>query len=128
MPASRFREVLPLLNKGNKQVGVCAMGPVGDGDEIIWMRVWVWQQNGNKLAAAAGNAGEGVGADRGLRAKDNPPFKRPNQWMVQTKREPQSAAFNVNKPAHVQAMALIENGNERRIEHWNQAVALKPEY
>ena len=57
MAASKFFEVLPLLKDENTQVGVCAMGPVGTGDTIIWMRVWVWQQDGDNIAASAGQRG-----------------------------------------------------------------------
>jgi hypothetical protein len=124
---SKFLEVLPLLVDGSKQVGVCAMGPIGDGDKLIWMRVWVWQQDGdNVVAASAGNAGEHVPGAHALSADQKPPFaKPPDRWMVQTKLEPESADFNIEKPVLVQAMALVENGGDRSIVQWGQAVALR---
>jgi hypothetical protein len=123
---SKFFEVLPLLVDGSNQVGVCAMGPVGDGDSLIWMRVWVWQQDGDDLAASAGNAGEHVAGAHPLSAEQMPPFAHPQErWMVQTKLEPESADFNVEKPVLVQAMALVENGGDRSIVQWGQAVALR---
>ena len=123
---SKFFEVLPLLVNGGNQVGVCAMGPIGDGDTLIWMRVWVWQQDGDDVAASAGNAGEHVPGAHALAADQMPPFAHPQErWMVQTKFEPQSAHFNVAKPALVQAMALVENGGDRSIVQWGQAVALR---
>jgi hypothetical protein len=130
MPASRFREVLPILeDKHDKQVGVCLMGPVGKGEEIIWMEGWAWQQNGNKIAAASGTAGKPVGATRSLRdPEDFPPFKRPDEWMVQTKREPRTADFDLDKPVLVQAMALVKNGRDRDLVQWSQAVKLEEHY
>lgn len=124
---SKFFEVLPLLVDGGNQVGVCAMGPIGDGDTLIWMRVWVWQQDGEDVAASAGNAGDHVPGAHALAADQKPPFAHPaERWMVQTKLEPQSADFNAEKPALVQAMALVENGADRTIVQWGQAVALRP--
>jgi hypothetical protein len=128
MAASRFFEELPLLKDGDTQVGVCAMGPVGDDDILIWMRVWIWQQDGPNVAAAAGNAGEHVqGAHRLDEKKDRPPFKHPRheRWMVQTKLEPESAQFKTEKPALVQAMALVERNGERNLVQWSQGVSLR---
>jgi hypothetical protein len=128
MAASKFFEVLPILRDENAQLGVCAMGPVGDDDDIIWMRVWVWQQDGDNVAASAGNAGDHVpGAHKLDEDEDVPPFthKKHKQWMVQTKREKESAEFKAEKPALVQAMALVERDGERNIVQWGQAVALR---
>ncbi len=124
MPATKFFEVLPILKDENAQVGVCAMGPVGTGDTLIWMRVWVWQQDGDNVAASAGNAGEQVPGAHRLDAKDMPPFSK-ERWMVQTKLEPESAEFKTEKPALVQAMALVEKDGERNIVQWSQGVALR---
>ena len=126
---SKFFEVLPILMNGTTQVGVCAMGPIGDGDTLVWMRVWVWQQDGDAVAASAGNAGDHVPGAHALSADQVPPFvdsQDPKQkWMVQTKLEPQSADFNVEKPALVQAIALVDNGGDRSIVQWSQGVALR---
>ena len=127
---SKFLEVLPLLMDGSDQVGVCAMGPIGDGDKLIWMRVWVWQQDGEAVAASAGNAGDHVGGAHALSAEQMPPFVHSKdhpekKWMVQTKLEPESADFSIEKPALVQAMALVENGGDRSIVQWGQAVGLR---
>ena len=92
MPASRFFEILPCLrdNQG-VQVGVCAMGPIGTGDKLIWMRVWVWQQDGNIVVASSGNAGDHIHGAHPLKADQMPPFAAPKtQWMVQTGFEPTS--------------------------------------
>ena len=59
MPVSRFDEHLPLLldDKG-EQVGICLMGPVGNGETLVWMSGWAWQQDGeNVVAASTGDAG-----------------------------------------------------------------------
>ncbi len=126
MATSKFFEELPLLKDGDKQVGVCAMGPIGDGDTLIWMRAWVWQQDGDKLAAAAGNAGEHVPGAHPLSQDQKPPFAAPKpRWMVQTKLEPESDHFTSQKPALVQAIALVENGGSRSIVQWGQAVTLR---
>ena len=127
MSVSRFFEKLPVLEKKDgTQVGVCAMGPIGTGDKLIWMRAWFWQQNGDEVPASAGNAGEHVPGARPLKKKDKPPFVAPDkQWMVQTALEEDSPDFNLKKPALVQAIALVENNGERSIVQWSQAVALE---
>lgn len=126
MPASRFFDYLPLLKDGNKQVGVCAMGPVGDGDRLVWMTAWFWQQNGEKVAAATGSAGVQVPGAQKLKAKDKPPFKRPktDTWMVQAALERESAKFTLKEPAQVQATALVERDGDLTIIQWSQAVEL----
>jgi hypothetical protein len=126
MAASRFFEDLPLLKDGNDQVGVCAMGPIGDDDTLLWMRAWVWQQDGDSVAASAGNAGDHVPRAHPLSQDQKPPFAAPKPlWMVQTKLEPESAEFSLGKPALVQAIALVEVGGERNILQWSQAVGLR---
>jgi hypothetical protein len=126
MATSKFFEVLPLLKDGNTQVGVCAMGPIGTGDNIIWIRAWVWQQDGDNLAASSGNAGEHVPGAHPLSAEQQPPFATPKPlWMVQTKLEPLSADYTTAKSALVQAFALVENGGDQNIIQWSQAVALR---
>ncbi len=123
---SKFFEVLPILRDGDRQVGVCAMGPIGDDEVLLWMRVWIWQQDGEHVAAAAGNAGEQVPGAHALDEDDRPPFAHPRErWMVQTKLEPVSADFTDTKPALVQAIALVENGGQNSIVQWSQAVGLR---
>jgi hypothetical protein len=126
MATSKFFEVLPLLNDGSTQVGLCVMGPIGTGDNIVWVRAWAWQQNGNELAASAGNAGEHVPGAHPLKPAQMPPFAAPKElWMVQTKLEPLSADFSTEKPAFVQAFALVENGGTQDIIQWSQAVGVR---
>src|SRR5262245_41710594 len=131
MPASKFFEVLPVLrDPQGSQVGVCAMGPIGTGDSLIWMRVWVWQQDGNAVVASSGNAGDHIHGAHPLRQDQMPPFAAPEaQWMVQTGFEPISGqAYDVGKPALAQALALVENNGERNIVQWGQAVSLRLPY
>lgn len=45
--------------------------------------------------------------------------------MVQTKLEPLSANFTTEKPAFVQAFALVENGGAQDIIQWGQAVMVR---
>jgi hypothetical protein len=131
MPISRFFEVLPCLrdNQG-VQVGVCAMGPIGTGDRLIWMRVWVWQQDGNVVIASSGNSGDHVHGAHPLKGDQMPPFAAPEtQWMVQTGFEPTSGQeYDVGKPALAQALALVERDGEQAIVQWSQAVALRLPY
>src|SRR5262245_38039555 len=127
MPASKFFEVIPvLLDSSGSQVGVCAMGPIGTGDTLIWMRVWAWQQDGDAVVASSGNGGEPVQGAHPLSPSQMPPFAAPDtQWMVETGFEPQSGAFDLGKPVLVQALALVENNGERSIVQWSQAVGLR---
>ena len=49
-----------------------------------------------------------------LKPQQQPPFAAPKPlWMVQTKLEPLSVDFTTEKPALVQAFALVENGGAR---------------
>jgi len=132
MPVSRFFENLPLLRKPNgDQVGLCLMGPIGTDDELIWMRAWAWQQDGdNIVAASTGNAGAHVPGAHALDpSKDDPPFAAPNtRWMVQTGFETPSAEYNPDKPVLVQALALVHNGPDRSIVQWSQAVMIRHGY
>jgi hypothetical protein len=130
MPASRFFEVLPILkDPQDRQVGLCLMGPIGTGDELIWMSGWAWQQDGDNVAASTGNAGVQVAGAHPLAQKDKPPFAAPEtRWMVQTGFETKSAQYNVDKPALVQALALVKNGDDLAIVQWSQAVMLKLPY
>ena len=112
MATSKFFEVLPLLKDGTTQVGVCAMGPIGTGDNIIWIRAWVWQQDGDNLAASSGNAGEHVPGAHPLKPEQQPPFAAPKPlWMVQTKLEPLSADFTTDE---VGARPGVRARRERR--------------
>jgi hypothetical protein len=126
---SKFRERLPIL-QGNAAVsgralGVCAMGPVSPGDKITWMRVWVWQQAGNKLAVSAGTSGEHLGGHNPS-AKEQLPFTSAQEWMVQTELEPGADQFTAEVPALAMAMAIIERGGDRDVETWSQAVMVGP--
>ena len=126
MATSKFFEELPLLKDGDTQVGLCVMGPIGTGDNIVWVRAWAWQQNEDELAASAGNAGEHVPGAHPLKPAQMPPFAAPKKlWMVQTKLEPLSAHFTTKKPALVQAFALVENGGTQDIIQWSQAVMVR---
>ena len=130
MPFSRFFEELPLLLDHQKeQVGICLMGPIGEGDNLVWMSGWAWQENGKKLAASTGDSGKQVKGAHKLDKVDKPPFKAPDkQWMVQTGFRKGSAPFNPKKPVLVQVIALVEVGDERAIVQWGQAVRIKDGY
>lgn len=131
MPASRFNEELPLLKDNqDQQVGLCLMGPIGPGDTLIWMSGWAWQQDGDEITAAStGDAGTHVQGAHHLSDKDKPPFSAPDErWMVQTGFRRDSGEYDPDKPVLVQAIALVENGGERSIVQWSQAVQIRHSY
>lgn len=125
---SRFDEKLPILEgrakKKTVRLGVCAMGPVADGDKLVWMQVWVWQQNGKKVVAASGTGGEHLGAhERSPREKL--PFTSEKGWMIQTQLEKDSEQFTRGKPALAMALAVVEHADgSRDVQEWSQAVAI----
>ena len=127
---SRFDEVLPVLedDPGGARLGVCAMGPVADGDKLTWMRVWVWQQDGKRVAAASGTSGEHLGGRR-RSSKEKLPFTGKKGWMIQTELEPGSQQFSAGKPALANAMALVEHADgTKSVEQWSQAVSISGGY
>ena len=110
MATSKFFEGLPLLKDGSTQVGLCVMGPTAPGRTSQAARVGV-ATNRHEIAASAGNAGEHVPGAHPLGPEQQPPFAAPKPfWMVQTKLKPLSADFTIEKPALVQAFALVGNG------------------
>jgi hypothetical protein len=132
MPVSRFDEKLPLLvNDKDEQVGICLMGPIGNGETLVWMSGWAWQQDeDNVVAASTGDAGvpvKGAHPPEGLKLE--PPFGPGDQkWMVQTGFRNPSAQYDPRKPVLVQALALMEKGNETAIVQWSQAVRIEHAY
>lgn len=122
---SKFREVLPILEgEAGLRLGVCAMGPVAEGDELTWMRVWVWQQDGERVVAASGTSGEHLGAHP-VAESENLPFTAEKGWMIQTELEPGSEQFSGGKPALAMAMALVNHPDGTRdVEQWSQAVSV----
>lgn len=122
---SKFRERLPIL-QGNsvasgRPLGVCAMGPVAPGDTLTWMRVWVWQQDGDRLAVSAGTSGEHLGG-HDPSEREQIPFTNAREWMIQTELEPGSDQFTEGEPALAMAMAIVERDGDRDVETWSQAV------
>lgn len=128
---SKFRERLPLLkgtaNPSGRKLGVCAMGPVAPGDEITWMRVWLWQKSSKRLAVCAGTSGDHLGGRRES-PKEKLPFTDKREWMIQTELEPGSKQFAKGKPALAMAMAIIERDGSQDVETWSQAVMIDPGY
>jgi hypothetical protein len=124
---SKFEEELPILDgDADLRLGVCAMGPVAATDTITWMRVWVWQVAGKKVAASSGVSGAHPGAHR-LGPTEELPFTAAKGWMVQTQLEPGSEQFSEGKPARAMAMALVTNddGTEEDVLEWSQAVLVR---
>jgi hypothetical protein len=101
------------------------MGPVADGDQLTWMRVWIWQQDGAKIAASAGTSGEHLGA-HAVAASEHLPFKAEKGWMIQTQLEPGSEQFTKGKPALAIAMALVKHADgSTGVDTWSQAVMVR---
>jgi hypothetical protein len=129
MPASRFFEELPLLRDHNgDQVGLCLMGPIGNGETLVWMSGWAWQQvDDDVVAASTGDAGVQVPGAHQLDAqKDMPPFGPNHQrWMVQTGFRAQPVDYDPEKPVLVQALALVQRGNDTFMTQWSQAVMIR---
>jgi len=128
---SKFRERLPIL-QGNsvasgRQLSVCAMGPVAPGDTITWMRVWVWQQDGDRVAASAGTSEEHLGG-HDPSERESLPFTNAREWMIQTELEPGSEQFSDTKPALAMAMALVERDGTMDVQTWSQAVMVGAEH
>jgi hypothetical protein len=127
MPASQFDPRLPILSDANgDQVGVCAMGPVGDNDELVWMFAWVWQENDEDVASSAGTAGVQLKGAHKLGPKNTPPFSHPSKpdWMVQTAIPKDSADYTDDKPALATAMALVKRDGVSTVIQWSQVVEL----
>jgi hypothetical protein len=131
MSVSRFREELPLLQgtaePSGRKLGVCAMGPVAPGEKITWMRVWIWQKTGKRLATCAGTSGEHLGGHKES-PKEKRPFTDKREWMIQTALEPGSKQFAKGKPALAMATAMIERDGELDVQTWSQAVMIEEEY
>lgn len=120
MPASMFDDVLPARESRASRdfrLGPCAMGPVAEGDTLTWMRVWILQHDGSKVAAATGTSGERVdGKDQ------RPPYK--GRWMIRTELERRSDAFTA-APATAVAMAFVTRADGTRdVEQWTQEVSI----
>jgi hypothetical protein len=101
------------------------MGPVAPGVKLTWMRVWVWQLNGDQVAASTGTSGEHIGGPR-KSPREKLPFTDGKGWMIQTALEPGSDQFAKGKPALATAMAIVEHEDgSTGVEHWSQAVKMR---
>jgi hypothetical protein len=112
----------------NLPLSVCAMGPLDKGDEILAMRVWVWQVADGQVAASAGTAGVHLGGHP-LAPSEVFPLTgtdTSNMWMIQTQLEPHSPQFVNGKPALATGMALVRRASGVELEHWSQAVMIEP--
>jgi hypothetical protein len=124
--ASKFDDSLPILTPrpaDPSSLSVCAMGDVAEGDEIIAMRVWIWQEADGQVAASAGKGGDHLGGHDAV-PEETPPFR--DRWMIQTQLEEGSPQFAPGKPALATAMALLRHGKDGPldVEHWSTAVMI----
>ena len=109
-------------------LSVCAMGPLDEGDEILAMRVWVWQVADGQVAASSGTAGVHLGAHPREPSEFFPLMgtDTSDMWMIQTQLEPHSPQFVNHKPALATGMALVRRSTGVELEHWSQAVMIGP--
>jgi hypothetical protein len=123
MAASRFREILPILHGDDTlRLGVCAMGPVADGDQLTAMRVWVWQQDGDMVSLSSGTSGHHLGGHP-LAPSEKTPFTAQKGWMIQNELAEGSPQFCEGKPALGMAIALVTHADgSKDLEQWGQAV------
>jgi hypothetical protein len=125
---SKFREQLPILDGApdhpGVRMGVCAMGPVAPGDSLTWMRVWVWQQVDDQVAASSGTSGTHLGSHPPS-DMETLPFTDDKGWMIQTELEPGADQFVGGEPALAMAMALVQHSDGTSdVEQWSQAVSV----
>ena len=128
---SRFAESLPLMKGPGEDPGVklsvCTRGPVGDGERIPWMEVWVWQQRDDGVAVSSGRGGVHLGGKKSPREKM--PFTPEKGWMIQTALAKGSKQFVVGKPALAMAIARIKRANgDLDVQHWMQGVTIRELY
>jgi hypothetical protein len=127
---SKFNPTLHLLSgkptDPDDTLSVCAMGPVSEDDLIEWMRVWVWQQDGDNRAASTGLSGQHLGG-HDESPKERLPFEPGSTWMIQTKLEPGSAQFVVGRSAMALAMALVSHPKDgtSEVQQWSQGVLVE---
>ena len=125
---SKFDETLPVITgraKKGVRLGLCAMGPVADGDKLTWMRVWIWQLDGAKVAASSGTSGTHLGGPKEV-PREKPPYTPKKGWMVQTELEPGSKQFSKGKPALASALAMVKHKDgSTDVEHWSQAILVR---
>jgi hypothetical protein len=112
----------------NLELSVCAMGPLDKGDEILAMRVWVWQVADGQVAASAGTAGVHLGGHPLAPSEVFPLMgtDTSTMWMIQTQLEPHSPQFVNHEPALATGMALVRRDTGVELEHWSQAVMIEP--
>jgi hypothetical protein len=103
----------PLLH--GLQQGPCAMGPVNDGDTLLSMEVWVFQEGRDRAAFASGSS----------RGDDGEFDSFTGRWMVRTGVHPGSDPFVAGVPALAMATAVVEHADGGRdVEQWTQAVGI----
>jgi hypothetical protein len=143
MARPRFNESLDILGPATQadkadmaagglnpdlELSVCAMGPLDKGDEILAMRVWVWQVADGQVAASAGTAGVHLGGHPLAPSEVFPLMgtDTSRMWMIQTQLEPHSPQFVNEEAALATGMALVRRDGGVELEHWSQAVMIEP--
>lgn len=96
--------------------GPCAMGPA-DGDDLISMHVWIFQQTPAGTAVASGDS----------RQPQEAAFKAKGRWMVRTGLDPESPEFDTSRAAVAMAMALVNDAGGKDVKHWFQEVSVTDE-
>jgi hypothetical protein len=122
-----FNPVLKLPDKKKyPDRGPDAGGPVGNGERLRWVYVWIFQ-NGESgrttWAAAADGRGPSYGSDPDAwRSATGDKHK----WSVKTKMLEDSDAFRTNRAATATALALVDRDDGTQEAYWwTEAVLLK---
>jgi hypothetical protein len=101
------------------QLAPLAKGPVGDGEELAWVAVWIYQNYGNGKAAIA------AGASRydATRQAERPPFQ--GTWTVRTQLTRNSDPFKPGRPALATAIAAVNLPDGAKEAYWwSEAVSI----
>jgi hypothetical protein len=133
MAGNRFDNTLHILHptkedlkqKPELELSVCAMGDVADGEQLTWMRVWIFQRVDKRVSASSGTGGVHLGGHKKVASED---FPVKGRWMVQTELEPDTDQFSPG-PALAVALARViqikaDGANPEDVDFWNQPVVI----
>jgi hypothetical protein len=133
MAGNRFDNTLHVLHPTEedleqhpeRQLSVCAMGDVASGEQLTWMRVWIFQRVERRVSACWGRGGVHLGAHPKVPSED---FPVKGRWMVQTELLAGTDQFSPG-PALAVAVARVirikvDGGNPEDVDFWNQPVVI----
>jgi hypothetical protein len=133
MSGNRFNNTLHILHATEEdlkrdpklRLSVCAMGDVADGEELTWMRVWVFQRVEKKLAVSWGIGGRHLGAHDKVPSEV---FPVKGKWMVQTELLDGTDQFSPGPALGVAVARVIrikgDGANPEDVDFWTQPVVI----